>query len=115
MGDGQDDLGPTMGIPGVSQGEAPCVLHRHHSPITIVNELHHIFPQAWQRSLYEGRVPDQRLISVCATGHNTIHYALNYYARHHRYPPGIRAGTRDYCDQAMDAMEAAMRALGALG
>lgn len=64
----------------ISHERAPCVWHATHSPVTIINELHHVVPQAWQDKRYGkvilGPVP------VCGTGHNSFHEALRRVCNH---------------------------------
>lgn len=70
------------------------MLHSTHSPITVLNELHHIFPQEWQRDIW-GEVRDQRKASICATAHNSIHVALRAYDRGEGWPAWCVGKTRD--------------------
>lgn len=84
----------------VSQEQAPCVLHKSHTPVTIVNELHHPFPQAWQKALW-GEVRDDTTVSICATGHNNVHAAIAYYEKYKKYPEWCVGATRDLAEQAV--------------
>lgn len=90
----------------VSQAQAPCVLHESHSPVTVVNELHHPFPQAWQKRLW-GEVRDDTTVSVCATGHNNVHAAIAYYEKNKTYPRWCVGATRDLAEQAFSMLESA--------
>lgn len=83
----------------VYQRSAPCVLHKTHSPVTVVNELHHPFPQAWQKEIW-GEVRDNRTVSVCATGHNSVHNAITYYVNNGKYPEWCVGKTRDIVEEA---------------
>lgn len=73
---------------------APCGLHTFHSPITVQNELHHPFSQYLQRRVW-GEVRDHRLVSLCGTGHNTVHVALRYFEKFHMWPDWCVGRTRD--------------------
>jgi hypothetical protein len=86
--------------------EEPCVLHASHSPVTIINERHHPFPQAWQEQLW-GEVRDDRVVSVCATGHNSIHYAIGIVERTGKYPSWCVGKTRDIVEEAFALRTAA--------
>lgn len=83
----------------VTQQEEPCVLHKVHSPITVINERHHPFPQAWQKNLW-GSVRDNRTVSICATGHNSVHSAIVYYEKNGKYPEWCVGKTRDLAEEA---------------
>ena len=83
----------------VTQSVAPCVLHKTHSPVTVINELHHPFPQAWQKQLW-GEVLDDRTVSLCATGHNNVHAAISYYEKHNKFPDWCVGATRDLAEEA---------------
>jgi len=89
----------------VSQVEEPCVLHKFHSPVTVVNERHHPFPQAWQKTLW-GEVRDDRTVFVCATGHNSVHSAISYYARNQKFPEWCVGKTRDLAEEAFTLLDA---------
>lgn len=87
----------------------PCVLHRFHSPITILNEEHHPFPQSWQRKIW-GEVRDNLTESVCATGHNSVHYAIDYFEDTGKFPWWCRGKTRDMAERAFALRAAALAA-----
>lgn len=53
-----------------------CELHKFHRPQPVYLELHHIIPQAWQRSVNSGKLFDPRTASICRTGHGNVHYWL---------------------------------------
>lgn len=88
-----------MNIREVAQWDAPCVLHKFHSPVTIINERHHPFPQSWQRALW-GEVRDNRTVSVCATGHNSVHEAIRVFERTQKFPEWCIGSTRDLVEEA---------------
>ena len=90
----------------ISQALAPCVLHAVHSPITVVNELHHPFPQAWQKRLW-GEVRDDHTVSVCATGHNNVHAAIAYKEKNGKFPDWCVGATREMAQRAFDFLAAA--------
>jgi hypothetical protein len=56
----------------------PCELHTFHSPVTVYNEQHHVFPEYLQKRVW-GKTLDQTKVSICATGHNTVHGAITNY------------------------------------
>lgn len=78
----------------ISQEQAPCVLHKTHSPITVVNELHHPFPQEWQKEIW-GEVRDDRTVSLCATGHNSVHAAIRERLKTGSLPAWCVGATRE--------------------
>lgn len=92
----------------VSQRDMPCALHSFHSPITVVNELHHPFPQAWQKDVW-GEVRDSRVVSLCATGHNSVHKAINVFEETGKWPDWCVGATRDLAEQAFLLRNAAAR------
>lgn len=96
-----------MPLTDVSQDAAPCVLHAVHSPVTIVNELHHPFPQEWQKAIW-GRVRDHRVVSLCATGHNSVHAAITHRTRHGVFPAWCVGKTRDLALSAFTLRDAAL-------
>lgn len=71
----------------VMQAEFPCRLHKNHTPQTRVNERHHIFPQALQIQVW-GKVMDWRVLDICATSHNTIHYIMECLLNGRELPNG---------------------------
>lgn len=75
-------------------------MHKVHSPITVINELHHPFPQAWQKKIW-GEVRDDTTVSICATGHNSVHTAINYYEKYNKYPAWCVGTTRDLAERAV--------------
>lgn len=81
------------------QTTRPCYLHRFHSPLTVVNEEHHPHPQEWQKALW-GKVKDNRTVSLCATGHNTVHYCIDYFEKNGKYPLWCRGATRALVQRA---------------
>jgi hypothetical protein len=74
--------------------------------VTIVNELHHPFPQEWQKELW-GEVRDDRRVSLCATGHNNVHAAIAYYEKNKKFPAWCVGATRDLAERAFALYEAA--------
>ncbi len=90
----------------MTQSKAPCVLHASHSPVTVINELHHPFPQAWQRKIW-GEVRDDRTVSVCATGHNNVHQAILNFEFTGTYPSWCVGKTRDLAEEAVTLRAAA--------
>jgi len=99
---------PGVTVRSVSQDVRPCELHAVHTPVTVVNELHHAFPQEWQKDIW-GEVRDKTLVSICSTGHNTIHAAIRYYEKHFEWPSYCVGKTRDLAVYAVDARMKAMR------
>lgn len=86
----------------VSQDVEPCVLHDSHSPITVVNERHHVFPLYLQeRKFGEGNTPDQEKRAVCATGHSNVHAAITQFLKTGIYPDWCRGRTRDMAEEAI--------------
>jgi hypothetical protein len=90
----------------ISQNVAPCVLHSTHSPVTVVNELHHLFPMEWQRDIW-GEVRDRETRPVCSTAHNTIHAAIRYYDKNGVWPTYCVGATRDMAEEAINRREKA--------
>jgi hypothetical protein len=90
----------------VGQQAAPCVLHKTHAPITVVNELHHPFPQEWQKEIW-GKVNDNRTVSLCATGHNNVHAAITYFEKNKKFPEWCIGATRELAQRAFDLRAAA--------
>lgn len=90
----------------IAQEAVPCVLHASHSPVTIVNELHHPFPQAWQKKLW-GEVRDDETVSLCATGHNNVHAAITYFEKNKKFPDWCVGKTRDLAEEAFTRLESA--------
>lgn len=88
------------------QTAEPCVLHAEHRPVTIVNELHHPFPQEWQKALW-GEVRDDRRVSLCATGHNNVHAAITYFEKNGEFPGWCVGKTRELAKTAFDRLAAA--------
>ena len=82
-----------------SQKTTPCVLHKRHTPVTVINELHHPFPQEWQKALW-GEVRDQRKVSLCATGHNNVHAAISHYEKYGKFPDWCIGATRELAQLA---------------
>lgn len=93
-----------------SQVDKPCVLHAEHRPVTIVNELHHPFPQEWQKKLW-GKVRDNRMVSLCATGHNNVHAAISFYEKNGKFPDWCVGKTRELAQTAFDRLAEAKTAL----
>lgn len=96
----------------IKQEVAPCVLHKDHTPITVINELHHVFPKEWQNDIW-GEVRDNTRVSICSTSHNSVHEALRIYERDGEWPGWCRGATRDLAEQAIIRRNAAQAALSA--
>lgn len=94
----------------IGQDVKPCVLHTSHSPVTVINEMHHVFPQEWQNDIW-GEVRDRTTASICSTSHNTIHAALRYYDKNGAFPTYCVGATRDMAADALRRREAALDAL----
>lgn len=92
----------------VTQDSNPCVLHKYHSPVTIINELHHPFPQAWQNKIW-GKVKDHTTVSVDATTHNSIHFAIDYFENYKLWLPWCIGLTRDLAKQAFILRDIALK------
>lgn len=93
----------------VAQDSVPCVLHACHSPITVINELHHPFPQEWQKAIW-GYVKDNRMVSLCATGHNNVHAAISYFEKNGVFPAWCVGKTRDLAQLAFTRRDEARAA-----
>lgn len=52
--------------------QAPCQCVKDHTPVPVLTEQHHVYPQAAQIAVY-GRVVDQERVSLCSTGHHNVH------------------------------------------
>jgi hypothetical protein len=91
-----------------TQEDSPCVLHKTHTPVTVVNELHHPFPQEWQKELW-GEVRDNRRVSLCATGHNNVHAAIENYKKTNKFPDWCVGATRDLAELAFSRYEEAKK------
>jgi hypothetical protein len=76
------------------QTTAPCAVHRYHTPTSHINEVHHIWPVG------DGGpdIPANK-VTICATGHNSVHHLLDAYRRaggdpgwpqRRQYTPGER-------------------------
>ena len=85
---------------------APCVLHATHEPITILNELHHVFPEYLQKQVW-GATRDTEKRPICATAHNSVHVAITEYLRTGVWPRWCVGATRDLCTEAITRLEAA--------
>lgn len=83
------------------QKDHPCELHISHSPITVINEGHHRFPQFLQRRVY-GKVIDNRLIYICATSHNTVHDAIYSWEDDGHIPKWIVGKTKDLIEEGIE-------------
>jgi hypothetical protein len=65
---GQDDE-PAALSPALFE----CELHEYHSPVVRLLERHHVIPISWTKAVGQ---PSSRVIPVCSTGHEAIHYFL---------------------------------------
>jgi hypothetical protein len=55
---------------------APCDVHGQHQPTSHINEIHHVWPLgAGGPNIHDNKV------TVCATGHNSIHDLLNQWLK----------------------------------
>lgn len=102
-----DDLAPMH----VAQWDEPCELHDYHSPVTVINEHHHIFPQELQRKLW-GETRDQRVVTVCSTGHNTITYGWQQFLKDYDWPEWLRGRSRIICELGWQRYLDACKELG---
>lgn len=50
-----------------------CELHEYHSPVVRLLERHHVIPISWTKAV---GMPPSRVIPLCSTGHEAIHYFL---------------------------------------
>lgn len=55
-----------------------CVAHLDHSPVALLNELHHVFPAFWQIETW-GKIEVTTRVCLCGTGHSNVHYGLDYF------------------------------------
>jgi len=78
----------------------PCVLHLYHSPVSIVNELHHVLPLYLQKQL-QLRVPDKTVVPLCGTGHSNVHAAITAYFKTGFWPAWCVGKTRDLAERAV--------------
>lgn len=51
---------------------APCRCVKEHTPVPVLTEQHHVYPQAEQIRAH-GAVVDQERVSLCSTGHHNVH------------------------------------------
>jgi hypothetical protein len=65
-----------LNMAAVGHAWGTCLVHKVHSPNTIVNEKHHIWPKG-----NGGPTVPENLVVVCATGHNSIHALLHYFVK----------------------------------
>lgn len=93
----------------VSQELEPCVLHSSHSPITVFNERHHVFPEYLQKRVW-GETRDKEVQSVCSTGHNTVHGAITYYLDKAAWPAYAVGKTREMAAEAVKRYKEALDA-----
>ncbi len=68
---------------------APCECVRRHVPAATSIELHHPFPQSFQKKRY-GRVVDDTTVPLCPTAHTVVHDALRVRLRGEDYRLGNR-------------------------
>lgn len=94
----------------VTEKERPCEIHLLHRPATVINELHHIFPQELQREVW-GETLDQRVVSICATGHNTVTQAWLLFLKDnsHDWPKWLVGVSRDICELGWQRYQDALR------
>jgi hypothetical protein len=95
-------------VAAIPHDAAPCVLHKYHEPVTVLNELHHVFPQYLQESVWgKGITPDQEKRPICATSHNSVHVAITGYLKTGVWPRWCVGKTRDLCEEAIARLNAA--------
>ncbi len=56
--------------------ERPCRCVKHHRPVPLITEQHHVFPAGVQEELF-GRVRDRELLPLCASSHRNLHRVLD--------------------------------------
>lgn len=95
----------------VTERVAACEVHGRHTPHTVVNERHHVFPQALQIALL-GRVVYPETQVICATGHNTVHHGLAEALAGRPIPADVRNEERAL---VLRAIEMFQRAGGIVG
>lgn len=54
----------------------PCTAHRHHTPRSHINEIHHVWPKGDNGP----DIPSNRVV-LCATGHNNVHSLLDEFRK----------------------------------
>lgn len=91
----------------INQSVSPCVLHRFHSPVTIQNELHHVFPEYLQKRAY-GMTRDKERASMCATGHNTVHLVIDAVLKERPIPRGVGRKTKEMACHAVNRYREAL-------
>lgn len=94
----------------VSQDDEPCRLHAYHSPRTVFNERHHVFPKEYQIDIW-GEVRDKEVWSICSTSHNTVHGALRAFLKTGKWPEYAVGATRDLAEEAIRRMNEAKAGL----
>ncbi len=87
-------------VAAIPHAPAPCVLHATHEPVTILNELHHVFPEYLQKQVW-GSTRDTEKRPICATAHNSVHVAITEYLRTSVWPRWCVGKTRDLCEEAI--------------
>lgn len=82
--EGGDDVPDDYAPRTVPYTPGACVAHRFHSPRPTYLEVHHVLPLGWGG-------PDTREneVTVCSTGHASIHRLLNLYRMSGGKPPWI--------------------------
>lgn len=51
---------------------APCQCVKEHTPVPVLTEQHHVYPQGEQIKAH-GSVTDQDRVALCSTGHHNVH------------------------------------------
>jgi len=81
----------------LNPAQAPCSVHKYHSPKIWRTVSHHVVPQAWTQQIAQ---PDSPRVTLCDTAHYAIHMlidALRVNAAH----PVMPAVYRDLAEEAI--------------
>lgn len=95
----------------VNQADEPCTLHKVHTPPTVINEGHHIFPEYLQARVW-GETRDKRKQVICATTHNSVHHAIDTFLRHGVWPKEVRGSARALAKLGIQRYNEALAAKG---
>jgi hypothetical protein len=78
----------------IRQTSAPCQVHERHVPPTHINEHHHVWPKG------DGG-PDipENVITVCASGHNSIHLLIDLFKTNQGHIPYSELRTFAYAER----------------
>jgi hypothetical protein len=58
-----------------------------------------------------GAVVDNRTVSICATGHNSVHLAINTHEKTGQFPPWCVGATRELAEEALRLRDGAQEAI----